>query len=276
MGKNQTSQIPNILLSVKDASVAISVSTKMVRLLIASGRLKAVNLGKRMTRISLQELTDFAQGQGCNVVLPSSSLPFNNNKREKKKSITTAKPETGSINRTAKCRMTPASEKAPEGVTHKTHYTLAEVMSEFNIKYGRLYEIRNRYQLASIHAWGTTAFKKEGVEKAIAKYNEEQGKAQQEAYYTCFDIMQKYGLGKTQVRLTSCRSTVWVRRRYAVLPRHTMSVSRKPRAAGLISTSKRTGKRHERKPRKQVPVPRRNGHDAGHENTNVGTTCSDG
>ena len=60
MGKKQTSQIPNILLSVKDASVAISVSTKMVRLLIASGRLKAVNLGKRMTRISLQELTDFA------------------------------------------------------------------------------------------------------------------------------------------------------------------------------------------------------------------------
>ena len=37
-------------------------------------------------------------------------------------------------------------------------------------------------------------------EEAIAKYNEEQGKAQTEAYYTCFDIMQKYGLGKTQVR----------------------------------------------------------------------------
>ena len=200
MGMKQTSQIPNILLSVKDASVAISVSTKMVRLLIASGRLKAVNLGKRMTRISFQELTDFAQGQGCNVVLPSSSLPFNNNKREKKKSITTAKPETGCINKTAKCRMTPASEKAPEGVTHKTHYTMAEVMSKFNIKYGRLYEIRNRYQLASIHAWGTTAFRKKDVEIAIAKYNEEQGKAQQEAYYTCFDIMQKYGLGKTQVR----------------------------------------------------------------------------
>ena len=205
MGKNQTSQIPNILLSVKDASIAISVSTKMVRLLIASGRLKAVNLGKRMTRISLQELTDFAQGQGCNVVLPSSSLPFNNDKRERNKKNADAKPETGCINKTAKCRMTPASDKAPEGVTHKTHYTMAEVMSKFNIKYGRLYEIRNRYQLASVHAWGTTAFRKKDVEKAIAKYDEEQGdeeqgKAQQEAYYTCFDIMQKYGLGKTQVR----------------------------------------------------------------------------
>ena len=82
-----------------------------------------------------------------------------------------------------------------------------------------------RYQLASVHAWGTTAFRKADVEEAIAKYDEEpmeqreqsrtcscyaesrqrktegqQGKAQTEAYYTCFDIMQKYGLGKTQVR----------------------------------------------------------------------------
>ena len=200
MGKNQTSQIPNILLSVKDASVAISVSSKMVRLLIASGRLKAVNLGKRMTRINLQELTDFAQGQGCNVVLPSSSLPFYNDRREKKKPDVLAKPETGNVNKKAKCRTTPASDIAPEDVTHDSHYTLAEVMSKFNIKYGRFYELRNRYQLASVHAWGTTAFRKEDVEGAIAKYDEEQGKAQQEAYYTCFDIMQKYGLGKTQVR----------------------------------------------------------------------------
>ncbi len=65
-------------------------------------------------------------------------------------------------------------------------------MSKFNIKYGRLYEIRNRYQLAPIHAWGMTAFRKKDVENAIAKYNEEQGKAQQEAYYTCFDIMQNH------------------------------------------------------------------------------------
>ena len=200
MGKNQTSQIPNILLSVKDASVAISVSSKMVRLLIASGRLKAVNLGKRMTRISLQELTDFAQRQGGNVVLPSSSPPFNNNKREKKKSITTAKPETGNVNKRAKCRMTPASEKAPEGVTHKTHYTMAEAISKSNIKYGRLYEIRNRYQLASVHAWGTTAFRPTHAEKATATHDAEHGNAHNDEYYTCFDIMQKYGLGKTQVR----------------------------------------------------------------------------
>ena len=170
-------------------------------MLIASGKMKAVNHGKRMTRINLQELTDFAKGKvvmSCYLLLPL--LFFNNNKRVKKKSITTAKPETGIVNKTAKCRMTPSSEKAPEGITHHSHYTMAEVMNKFNIKYDRLYEIRNRYQLAYGHVWGTTAFRKEDVEKVIAKYNEEQGKAQQEAYYTCFDIMQKYGMSKTQVR----------------------------------------------------------------------------
>ena len=44
------------------------------------------------------------------------------------------------------------------------------------------------------------AMQEKDVEDAIAKYNEEQGRAQREAYYTCFDIMQKFGLGKTQVR----------------------------------------------------------------------------
>ena len=136
----------------KDASVAISVSTKMVRLLIASGRLKAVNLGKRMTRISLQELTDFAQGQGRDVVLPSPFPPFNNDKREKKKPDVSAKPETGNVNKRAKCRMTPASDIAPEGVTHDSYYTLAEVMRKFGIKYGRFYEVRNRFQLPSVCA----------------------------------------------------------------------------------------------------------------------------
>ena len=109
--------------------------------------------------------------------------------------------ETGSVNKLAKCRKTPrAGERAPDGVTHDTHYTMAEVLSTFNIKYGRFYEVRNRYQLQSVHAWGTTCFKKEDVERVIGLYNEEQGKNISDDWYTCFDIMKLYGLGKTQVR----------------------------------------------------------------------------
>ena len=194
----QFTQSDSHLLTIKEAADFLRISRRSLFYLISKGRLQAVRLSPRMTRISLHELQQLTES--AFVASASSFPPFNNDNREKKKPDVPAKPETGNVNKKAKCRITPASDIAPEGVTHKTHYTMAEVMSKFNIKYGRLYEIRNRYQLASIHAWGTTAFRKKDVEKSIAKYNEEQGKAQQEAYYTCFDIMQKYGLGKTQVR----------------------------------------------------------------------------
>ena len=194
----QFSQSDSRLLTIKEAADFLRISRRSLFYLISNGRLQTVKLSPRTTRISLKELQRLTE---ATFVAPASPFPpFNNDKREKKKPDVSAKPETGNVNKRAKCRMTPASDIAPEGVTHDSHYTLAEVMRKFGIKYGRFYEVRNRFQLPSVHAWGTTAFRKEDVEEAIAKYNEEQGKAQTEAYYTCFDIMQKYGLGKTQVR----------------------------------------------------------------------------
>ena len=194
----QFSQSDSHLLTIKEAADFLRISRRSLFYLISNGRIQTVKLSPRMTRISLKELQRLTEST---FVAPASPFPpFNNDKREKNKPNVSAKPETGNVNKKAKCRTTPASDIAPEGVTHDTHYTLAEVMRKFGIKYGRFYEVRNRFQLPSVHAWGTTAFRKEDVEEAIAKYNEEQGKAQTEAYYTCFDIMQKYGLGKTQVR----------------------------------------------------------------------------
>ena len=194
----QFSQSDSHLLTIKEAADFLRISRRSLFYLISNGRIQTVKLSPRMTRISLKELQRLTEST---FVAPASPFPsFNNEKREKKKPDVSAKPETGNMNMRAKCRMTPASDIAPKGVTHDSYYTLAEVMKKFGIKYGRFYEVRNRFQLPSVHAWGTTAFRKEDVEEAIAKYNEEQGKAQTEAYYTCFDIMQKFGLGKTQVR----------------------------------------------------------------------------
>lgn len=192
--------IPNMLMTVEETSIAVSISKKTIRKLIYSGRLRAINLGIRMTRISLHDLIAFAEGYGYIVEMPTSP-PLINNREESSKFPHQSKPETGSVNKTAKCRRTPkACEKAPDGVTHDTHYTMAEVLNRFNIKYGRFYEVRNRYKLQSVHAWGTTAFRKEEVEQAIAQYNEEQGKDLTKDWYSCFDIMNLFGLGKTQVR----------------------------------------------------------------------------
>ena len=194
----QFTQSDSHLLTIKEAADFLRISRRSLFYLISKGRLQAVRLSPRMTRISLHELQQLTES--AFVASASSFPPFNNDNREKKKPDVPAKPETGNVNKKAKCRITPASDIAPEGVTHKTHYTMAEVMSKFNIKYGRLYEIRNRTRNRARHS-----------------------------------------RRHTTPASTSCRNTVWARRKYAALPRHTVSASRKPRVAGLTSTSKRTG-----------------------------------
>ena len=153
----QFSQSDSCLLTIKEAADFLRISRRSLFYLISNGRLQTVKLSPRTTRISLKELQRLTE---ATFVAPASPFPpFNNDKREKKKPNVSAKPETGNVNKRAKCRMTPASDKAPEGVTHDSHYTLAEVMKKFGIKYGRFYEVRNRFQLPSVRAWGTTAFR---------------------------------------------------------------------------------------------------------------------
>ena len=185
-----------------EAANFLRISRASIFRLINKGIIQTFKISTRMTRITLDELLRLAKASGLEVITDETpSFPLSHDTRERKEDMPANKPETGRVNKTAKCRKTPkAGEMAPEGVTHDTHYTMGEVLGKFAIKYGRFYEVRNRYQLKSIHAWGTTCFRKEDVEDAIARYNEEQGRAQREAYYTCFDIMQKFGLGKTQVR----------------------------------------------------------------------------
>lgn len=162
--------------------------------LIRNGTVQTVKLSSRMVRITLDQLLNLAEQSGYEVVIPKSVSKAIERSRQ-------ALAETGSKDKRAKCRKTPkAGAVAPEGVTHDTHYTMAEVLRNFDLKYGRLYEIRNRYGLEPVHAWGTTCFEKEAVEQAIAAYNEEQGKNLRKDWYSCADIMKLYGLGKTQVR----------------------------------------------------------------------------
>lgn len=201
-GKERFQQSSQRIFTIMEAASFLRISRASLFRLINKGIIQTFKISTRMTRITLDELLRLAKASGLEVITDETpSFPLSHDTRERKEDMLANKPETGRVNKTAKCRKTPkAGEKAPEGVTHDTHYTMGEVLGKFAIKYGRFYEVRNRYQLKSIHAWGTTCFRKEDVEDAIARYNEEQGRAQREAYYTCFDIMQKFGLGKTQVR----------------------------------------------------------------------------
>lgn len=79
-------------------------------------------------------------------------------------------------------------------------YTMAEICAKFNYTYGRFYNLRLRYEIPCVKGYSTKCFPKDIVDRVMAEEAERMGKANSEDWYTCFDIMKLYGLGKTQVR----------------------------------------------------------------------------
>lgn len=79
-------------------------------------------------------------------------------------------------------------------------YTMAEICQKFNYTYGRFYNLRMRYSIPCIKANSTKCFPKAEVDKAMAEEDERLGNNLSEHWYSCFDIMRLFGLGKTQVR----------------------------------------------------------------------------
>lgn len=79
-------------------------------------------------------------------------------------------------------------------------YTMAEICQKFNYTYGRFYNLRMRYSIPCIKANATKCFPKAEVDKAMAEEDERLGYNLSEHWYSCFDIMRLFGLGKTQVR----------------------------------------------------------------------------
>lgn len=79
-------------------------------------------------------------------------------------------------------------------------YTMAEICQKFSYTYGRFYNLRMRYSIPCIKANATKCFPKAEVDKAMAKEAERLGSNLSEHWYSCFDIMRLFGLGKTQVR----------------------------------------------------------------------------
>ena len=79
-------------------------------------------------------------------------------------------------------------------------YTMAEICQKFNYTYGRFYNLRMCYSIPCIKANATKCFPKAEVDKAMAEEAERLGNNLSEHWYSCFDIMRLFGLGKTQVR----------------------------------------------------------------------------
>jgi hypothetical protein len=162
--------------------------------MVSRGKLHLVKLSERVTVVARKKI--FSMTEAAIGVELSRSV-FSNGKRR-----VTGKGkgnETGKAGNQQATKRT-AKDRAPVGVTHDTHYTMAEICAKFDYSYGRLYTLRMRYQIPSIHAFGTTCYPKEAVDKAVSEERERLGRTLNEHWYTCGELMRIYGLGKTQVR----------------------------------------------------------------------------
>lgn len=185
----------------KQVAELLGISMRTYYNLIDKGKLHPIKLSERVTVVSRKEIfrmienalgktlsqSIFAKGKRFGTI----DVKGSNRKKGCDESDKTGK--KAKVLRTAK-------DRAPVGVTHDTHYTMAEICAKYDYSYGRFYTLRMRYGIPTIHAFGTSCFPKEPVDKAIEEEKERLGKNLTEHWYTCGELMRIYGLGKTQVR----------------------------------------------------------------------------
>ena len=183
----------------KQVAELLGISMRTYYTMVSRGKLHPVKLSERVTVVARKEI--FSMIEAAIGVELSRSI-FANVKRSvnaKGKDCKGKGNETGKAGNQQTTKRS-AKDRAPVGVTHDTHYTMAEVCAKFDYSYGRLYTLRMRYQISAVHAFGTTCYPKDAIDKAMSEERERLGKTLGEHWYTCGELMRIYGLGKTQVR----------------------------------------------------------------------------
>lgn len=198
MDKTNKLQIPltsKQFFSVEEAALFIGVSRRTFFKMKKEGRIEYIQIGRRII-FDKDAVINLVKNLGINPSLKwrvpkdveIEVAPLENIKPKNKGGRKPSAPKPS-------CK-----ERAPEGVTHETHITMSEACSLYGIKYGTLYSIRTRYKVNAIRAWGTTAFERTDIQRAVDQYREDQGQNLSEHWYTTFQIQELYGLGPTQIR----------------------------------------------------------------------------
>ena len=206
------------LLTLKDVALLLQVSERQVRNLIYKGRLKACRLSYHKTVIPKKYFLEMMETNDYNQMSPSI---FSVQRKPKSKTIKKTETKEVHLSQTKgkeKHPTTTAAKKQRKSIpmtdykqTVKTTfvendtiegdvYTLAEICQKFNYTYGRFYNLRMKYSIPCVKGHKTKCFPVDAVDKAMEDERISQGKDLTEHYYSCFDIMRIYGLGKTQVR----------------------------------------------------------------------------
>ncbi|MGN1253875.1 MAG: helix-turn-helix transcriptional regulator, partial [Prevotella sp.] len=148
----------------------LGISMRTYYTMVSRGKLHPVKLSERVTVVARKEIFNMVEAA---IGVELSRSIFSNGKRH-----VTGKgngKESGKADNQQATKKT-ARDRAPVGVTHDTHYTMAEVCAKFDYSYGRLYTLRMRYQIPAVHAFGTTCYPKDAIDKAMSEERERLGK----------------------------------------------------------------------------------------------------
>ena len=204
-------------LTIGEVADILQVSSRTVYNLIYKGTLRACRITYHITLITKEDF--FLMIKETTYCKRSVSLFAKQSKKTKKKmeeerqdigETNTSRQEgkKGTKGSPTKRRLIPAAnykQSVRDTFTDRESvggdlYTMAEICQKFNYTYGRFYNLRMRYSIPCIKANSTKCFPKAEVDKAMAEEDERLGNNLTEHWYSCFDIMRLFGLGKTQVR----------------------------------------------------------------------------
>lgn len=202
-------------LTIGEVANILQVSSRTVYNLIYKGTLRACRLTYHITIITkedfflmIKETTYCKRNASIFAKQGRKNKKMNENRQDTEKAELSQQEGKKKPKSTTKRQLIPATnykQSVRDTFTDKESagsdlYTMAEICQKFNYTYGRFYNLRMRYSIPCIKANATKCFPRAEVDKAMAEEAERLGSNLSEHWYSCFDIMRLFGLGKTQVR----------------------------------------------------------------------------
>lgn len=179
-------------LTTLEAATLLRVSKRTIFNLVKRGELQAIKLSHRVTLIPIETFLVMMNQKDYKHI---SIFAKQGNKTPK----VSHKPTKSRANTTADDYKQSVKGSFVENIEEEV-YTMAEICSKFNYTYGRFYNLRMRYKIPCSKGQSTKCFPKSIIDKVMQEEAERLVRQQTEHWYTCFDIMEQFGLGKTQVR----------------------------------------------------------------------------
>lgn len=208
----ETEILSHAFLTIEEVALLLRVSKRTVYNLIYKGTLQATRVTYHVTVIKNEHFTDMIERNSYvkPLAMPNhetkrpkqaKTMEETDNRKEGKKRATTTQRKQRQLIPSSAYRQSVRDTFTDGGEFSDSQlYTMAEICRKYSCKYGWFYNLRMRYDIPCVKANGTKCFPIVDVDRAVAAEKERLGSDLSEHWYTCFDIMRIYGLGKTQVR----------------------------------------------------------------------------